>query len=86
MVSTTKMGSEEIKQTIELLLGQFAPEADFEALDPDEDVRRALDIDSFDFLNFLIGLNEQLGVDIPEADAGRLNSINDMVAYLQARV
>lgn len=84
---TTQVVSETaIKQTIFKLLGQIAPEADFEELGPDEDVRQTLDIDSFDFLNFLIGLNKVFGVDIPEADYGKLVSVTDIVHYLSARV
>ena len=48
-------------------------------------MRAALDIDSFDFLNFLIGLNEATGVEIPEADYGQLTSLNTLVTYIQAR-
>ncbi len=84
MSVTNTKAVEQVEETIFSILGQIAPEADFENLDPDEDIRGALDIDSFDFLNFLIGLNEQLGVEIPEADYGELNSLNDLVAYLMA--
>ena len=37
---------------------------------PDANVRRARDIDSYDFLNFLIGLNNKLAVEVPESDYG----------------
>ncbi|HMQ54408.1 MAG TPA: phosphopantetheine-binding protein [Anaerolineae bacterium] len=76
----------QIKETIFRELGKIAPEADFEGLDLKEDVRQVLDIDSFDFLNFLIALNEAYGVEIPEADYGRLVSVTDIVDYLQARL
>jgi acyl carrier protein len=49
-------------------------------------VREALDIDSFDHLNLLIGLNEELGVDIPEADYGQLTTLASIMNYLSARV
>src|SRR3712207_8954836 len=39
-----------------------------------ENVRETLDIDSFDHLNFLIGLHEALGVEIPEGDYGQLTT------------
>jgi len=42
-------------------------------------MREALDIDSFDFLNFLIGLHEELGVEIPETDYGQLTMLADMI-------
>jgi acyl carrier protein len=77
---------DQLKQVIFEVLGAIAPEADFEALDPAEDLRAALDIDSFDFLNFLIGLDEALGVEIPEAHYGQLISLNDIVNYLSARL
>ena len=52
----------------------------------DENVREALDIDSFDHLNFLVGLHERLGVDIPEKDYGRLNTVNEILQYLAGAV
>ena len=42
-------------------------------------------IDSCDFLNLLIGLHKKLAVDIPEADYGKLNTLNEMIACLSAR-
>jgi acyl carrier protein len=79
------MTDTEIKTAILDGLAQIAPESDPAQLSPNENIRRALDIDSFDFLNFLIGLHEKLGVDIPEADYGKLNTLDEMVAYLAAR-
>ena len=78
------MTDAEIKAAILDGLAHIAPESDPSELSPNENVRRALDIDSFDFLNFLIGLHEKLGVDIPEADYGKLNTLDEMIAYLAA--
>lgn len=75
----------QIRAAILAGLEQIAPEADLNALGADEPVREVLDIDSFDFLNFLIGLHEQLGVEIPEADYGQLTTIGQMIAYIAAR-
>ena len=80
------MTEAQIMEAIRKSLGQVAPEADLNTLAPDTNVRQALDIDSFDFLNFLIGLNEVLGVEIPEVDYGQLATLADMVKYLAARV
>lgn len=80
------MTETQIKTTIVQGLKQIAPEADLDGLAPDDNMRETLDIDSFDFLNFLIGLNDTLGVEIPEADYGELVSLNDLVKYLAARV
>jgi acyl carrier protein len=79
------MAVTDIKNAIFEGLGAIAPEANLEELPPNENVRQALDIDSYDFLNFLIGLNQRLGVEIPEADYGKLTTLTEMVNYLSAR-
>jgi len=80
------MNQTELKQIILKELGQVAPGADVEDLDPDDNVREALDIDSFDHLKFLIALNEKLGVDSPEKDYGKLNTVNEILQYLMLKV
>jgi acyl carrier protein len=67
-------------------LRRIAPEADPAAIDPAADLRQQLDVDSMDFLNFLVGIHESLGVDVPESDAAKLRSIDAIVAYVSARL
>ena len=57
-----------IKDAIWAGLKKIAPEANPADMKGGENLREALDIDSFDFLHFLIGLHDSLGVEIPEAD------------------
>ncbi|MBI2359235.1 MAG: acyl carrier protein [Deltaproteobacteria bacterium] len=73
---------EELREVVLRVLGRIAPEADLKALGPAESLREELDIDSVDFLNFMIGLNAELGVEIPEADARKLSSLEDCISYL----
>jgi len=80
------MREEKIKETILYVFKEIAPEADLNSIHPDQDLRKALDIDSFDFLNFIIGLDDALGVDIPESDYGQLNTLSDMLKYLYERL
>jgi len=80
------MTETEIRTAIIDGLTQIAPEADFEELSPTENIREELDIDSFDFLNFLIGLDEKLGVEIPESDYEKLVSMKDLISYLSERI
>lgn len=80
------MNQNELKDIILSTLAQVAPGADVENMGLDENVREALDIDSFDHLNFLVGLHERLGVDIPEKDYGRLNTVNEIMQYLAGAV
>lgn len=75
-----------IKTAIADVLRKIAPEADVHSLSPDDDLRQALDIDSFDFLNFLVGIHDKLGVDIPERDYGTLRTMSSIIAYLSARM
>ena len=49
---------------------------------PGQGLREELDIDSMDFLNFVIALHETLGIDIPEAEYPRLVTLDGAVAYL----
>ena len=86
MIATKAMTAEELKQVIFRLLGQIAPEADFAALKPTDDIRQTLEIDSFDFLNFLIALNGETGVEIPENDYGQVNTLDQLTKYLLAHM
>ena len=76
------MTEAEIQSTMRSVLADIAPEADLDALGPDDDLRDELELDSIDFLHFLVGLHKDLGVDIPEADYGRLTTKGAIVDYL----
>jgi acyl carrier protein len=80
------MTEDDVRQAIVNGLAEIAPECDPGALRGTDPIRRTLDIDSYDFLSLLIGLHERLGVDIPEADYGRLGTLDEMVAYVVERV
>jgi len=79
------MNSADIRATILQVLGQIAPEADLTAIKANVNLRDQLDIDSMDFLNFLIALDKQLGIDIPERDYGQLATLDACVDYLRDR-
>jgi acyl carrier protein len=75
----------EIKQAVRDALSNVAPEVDLNTIDPAKDLRDQIDIDSVDFLNFVIGLHKELGVEIPDADLPKLTTLNGCVAYLLAK-
>jgi acyl carrier protein len=77
------MTQTEAKALIFEILGSIAPEADFATLSGGEDLREALDLDSMDFMNFIVALHEQTGIDIPEADYPKLRTLDNTVAYLR---
>lgn len=66
-------------------LAKIAPEANFDALGSGENLRESLDIDSFDFLNFVIAVHKATGVDIPESDYGKLTTLDGIVRYVEER-
>jgi acyl carrier protein len=80
------MNEDQIRQTLLRLLRRIAPESDPSSLAPDENIRRALDIDSFDALNFFVQIHEELGVTIPESDYGQLNTLAEMLHYISSRM
>jgi acyl carrier protein len=80
------MTEPEIKRAIFDGLRTIAPESEPETLPADANVRKTLDIDSYDFLNFLIGLSEKLGVEVPESDYGKVRTLKEMLSYLSERV
>lgn len=76
------MTEAEVRERVLLVLGNIAPEADLAQLNPRGRIRDQLDIDSMDFLNFVIGLHSELQVDIPERDYASLASLDGCVSYL----
>jgi acyl carrier protein len=80
---TAKPTVEEIRSTVLRVLGEIAPEADLASLKPDVSFRDQLDIDSMDFLNFVIALHETLRIEIPEAEYPRLATLNGCVDYVR---
>ena len=74
-----------LRATTLRVLGEIAPEADLGSLDPNAELREVLDLDSMDFLNFVIGVHAATGIDVPEEDYRRLSTLEGCVAYLSAR-
>ncbi len=80
------MTDADIRTVLQEELGNIAPEMDLQSLDPGADLREALDIDSMDFLNFVIAVHRRLAVDIPELDYPKLITFDGAMAYLKAKL
>lgn len=80
------MNDDAIRGAIRRALGAITPESDLGALDPRASLRATLDLDSMDFLRFVTALHDDLGVDVPEADYRRLDSLDGCAAYLAAHL
>lgn len=76
----------ELRANVIAILRSIAPEVEADELRDDRPLRQQVDLDSMDWLNFLIGISEQLQVTIPESDYGRLGTLGDLLGYLRARL
>jgi acyl carrier protein len=72
---------EALPQLVRDTLAGIAPEVDIALLDPAAPLRRQVDLDSADWLEFLIRLAAATGIDIPDAVARRLTTIDEIVAW-----
>jgi acyl carrier protein len=79
------MNSDELRNVVLDTLKGIAPEIEADRLDAAAPLRDQVDLDSMDWLNFLIALHQRLDIDIPEVDYARLTSIDALVAYLSAK-
>jgi len=78
------MNDAEIRQMAADVLAGIAPEADLATVGDHEDLRDALDLDSMDFLNFVIALGQRSGRSIPDAEARQLTTMAGLVAWFRA--
>jgi len=77
------MDAAEIRKVVLAELKRIAPE--LEDVAPAKPLRDQVDLDSMDWLNFLVALNERLKIEIPEADYRKLGTLDQVVEYLAAK-
>jgi acyl carrier protein len=80
------MTTDEIRRVLIAEIARIAPESDPAAVDPQADIREALDLDSMDMLTLVIALTKRLAIDIPELDYARLLTLDGAVAYLATKL
>ena len=80
------MDRQQIRTAVVAVLRTIAPEVEDAELIAERPLRQQVDLDSMDWLNFLVGLHAALGVEIPEADYRKLVTLDDLVSYLQAKL
>ena len=80
------MKPEELKSQVLAVLTTIAPELEPGELRADKALRSQVDLDSMDWLNFLVALHERFKVDIPEADYAKLVTLDDLLAYLKKKM
>jgi acyl carrier protein len=77
---------DDIRGRVIAIIRTIAPEVEEGELLADRPLRDQVDLDSMDWLNVILGVHRDLGVDIPEADYGKLRTLDDWTAYLRGRL
>jgi acyl carrier protein len=76
----------QIRAKVTAILRRFVPDFDPKALKPDTSLRQALAADSMDVLNLVVAIHHELGVDIPEADYGKIDTLDNCLDYLATAI
>ena len=79
------MSETEVRAAVLRALQRIAPEVGADEIEPGESLREQADLDSMDFLNFVVRLGNDFHVEIPEADYPRLATLDGCAAYLAER-
>lgn len=80
------MTREDVRTAVIESLRRIAPEIDPTRVEPAANLREELDLDSMDFLRFILMLHERLAIDVPEVDYARLSTLDGAVAYAAERL
>lgn len=76
------MTTDEARDVIFRALGDIAPEVDAAEVEHDIDLTEQLDLDSMDYLNWMLEINQATGIEIPERDYSEFMTINAAADYL----
>jgi acyl carrier protein len=76
------VNTDQARAHVQAVLGRIAPEAELDEVPGDVDFREELDLDSMDFLSLVEGLKEATGVDVPESDYDKIETLDGLLGYL----
>lgn len=80
------MDIEETRKVVSDAIAAIAPNVAVRRIDPERPLREQIDFDSMDWLNLLGSLQDRLEVDIPQADHGRLTTLDSITGYLASKL
>jgi acyl carrier protein len=80
------MNQTEVRGRLCRMLKEIAPDTEPAALQDGDSLRDVLGIDSFDALRFIVAVDEELGVDIPEKDYSHTATLGQLLAYLKEKL
>lgn len=76
------MTKEDVKQIVIDIIADIAPDEDTSDLKSEVKLRDQLDLDSMDFLDIVMELRKQHGIEVPEEDYPQLASLDSCGEYL----
>jgi acyl carrier protein len=80
------VAKEDLASLARSALASVVPDVENQPLNPDAVFRDQMDLDSLEFLNFVIAPQEATGIGIPQKDYPQLANLNGCVDYLAARL
>ena len=79
------MTKEDVKQIVKDIIEEIAPDEDLSNLNDSERLRDQLELDSMDFLDIVMELRKQHGIEVPEEEYPELASLESCANYLQPK-
>lgn len=76
------MTEDQVKQIVIDIINEIAPDEDTTDLKAEVNLRDQMDLDSMDFLDIVMELRKQHGIEVPEADYPKLASLESCGEYL----
>jgi acyl carrier protein len=81
-MTTKTLTTSDAVEVIYDVLSEIAPEVDPSEIDMSVDLTEQLDLDSMDYLHWLVGINARTGIEIPDRDASHFMTIDGAARYL----
>ena len=81
-MTTKTLTTDDAVTVIYDVLAEIAPEVDASEIDMSVDLTEQLDLDSMDYLHWLVGINARTGIEIPDRDASHFMTIDGVAKYL----
>ena len=76
------MTKDDVKNIVLEIIEEIAPDEDLTDVKPDVRLRDQLDLDSMDFLDIVMELRKQHGIEVPEEEYQELASLDSSANYL----
>ena len=80
------MKKEELERIIIEQILEVAPDIEESEIILNQNIQQTLEIDSFDFLSILTGMNDKVGVEVPESDYSKVDTVENMLEYFLKRI